>query len=115
MPTRQNYNNLLEIRNANITTLYHCTAFESEDSHHLYCTKGKDSWCKWQSEKETGEKTYKQKVSFGCGNNEKIKPNFQDLADTKTLEKCLHVMTQNCNKSAKLNKTAKIHLHLKNC
>ena len=51
MIIRVNSNNLLEMRNAVVATLYHCIAFGSED--HVTCILQ----YKWQSDKETGEKT----------------------------------------------------------
>ena len=66
--TLQNYvgmeikqNDITEMRNSIIATLYHCTTFQYEEPHHLFCSKVKNSWCKWQSHITTGKQT---KIEF---------------------------------------------------
>ena len=90
-------NDVTEIRNSIITTLYNCTNFQYEESRHLFYSEGKNSWCKWQSHKPTGKETYKKKLNLPVAIMNEIKPVFQDLSDLKMLEKCLHGTTQNCN------------------
>ena len=95
MAIRQNSNSLLEMRNSVIASLNYCTNFTSEEYCHIFCTKGENSWCKWQSDKATSQVTYKKKVNLPVAFMEEIKPVFQDLANTDMLKKCLHSMTQN--------------------
>nr|XP_047122595.1 uncharacterized protein LOC124806069 [Hydra vulgaris] len=99
MAIRQNSNSLLEMRNSVIASLHHCTNFTSGEYRHMFCTKGEKSWCKWQSDRATGHVTYKKKVNLPVAIMEKIKPVFQDLANTGMLAKCLHGMTQNGNEA----------------
>ena len=54
--TLQNYvgmeirqNDITEMRNSIIATLYHCTTFQYEEPRHLFCSNVKNSLCKWQS------------------------------------------------------------------
>ena len=99
MALRQNSNDITEMRNSIIATLYLCTNFQYEESRHLFCSKRKSSCCKWQSDIATGKQTYKEKFNLPVAIMNEIKPVFQDLSDVKMLEKCLHGMTQNCNES----------------
>ena len=64
-----------------------------------FCTKGKSSWCKWQSDKVTKLNTYKSKVNLPEVIMSKLKPIFQELSKVEHLKKCLHGLTQNCNES----------------
>ena len=41
MAIKQNSNDITEMRNSIIETLYHGTNFQYEDSRHLFCSKGK--------------------------------------------------------------------------
>ena len=54
---------------------------EKKKTRHLYCTKGKNSWCKWQSDKVTKFKTCKSKVNLPVEIISKLKPIFQDLSN----------------------------------
>jgi hypothetical protein len=99
MAIRQNTNNLLYMRNSVIAVLYHCTNFPYEVTRHQFCLKGKNSWCKWQSDKVTGKTSYRQKINLPVAIMDEIKPIFQELSNPEMLRKCLHGMTQNCNES----------------
>ena len=76
--------NLLEMRNSVIATSHHCTAFASDATRHLFCTQGKSSWCKWQSDKVVKLKTYKSK--FTRSNNEQIKTKKNIFVSEKVVE-----------------------------
>ena len=76
MAIRQNKNNLLCMRNSVIAVLYHCTNFPYEVTRHQFCLKGKNSWCKWQSDRVTGKTSYKQKINLPVAIMEEIKPIF---------------------------------------
>ena len=41
MTIRQNSNDITEMRNSIIATLYHCSNFQYKESRHLFCSKGK--------------------------------------------------------------------------
>ena len=87
------------MRNSITATLHHCTNFQYEESRHLFCSKGKNSCCKWRSDIATGNQTYKEKLNLPVAITNEIKSVFQDLSDVKMLVKCLHGVTQNCNES----------------
>ena len=53
----------------------------SEETCHLYCPKDKNTWCKWQKDKLTGENRYKEKVSIPKGIKETLLPIFKYLSD----------------------------------
>ena len=66
--TLQNYvgieirqNDITEMRNSTIATLYYCTTFQYEEPRHLFCSNVKNSLCKWQSHIATGKQT---KIEF---------------------------------------------------
>ena len=99
MAIRQNSGKLIEMRNSIVASLLHCTNFAVDDMRHSFCPKGKESWCKWQSDQVTGANTYKSKVNLPVCIQNEIKPIFQDLANADMLRKCLHGMTQNSNES----------------
>ena len=79
--------------------LYHCSESSSEETRHLYYPKDKDTWCKWQKDKLTGENKYKEKVSIPKAIKETLLPIFKDPSDPQLLENCLHGQTQNVNES----------------
>ena len=51
----QNSGKLLKMRNSVVASLLHCTNIGI--IRHSFCPKGKESWCKWQSDQVTGENT----------------------------------------------------------
>ena len=60
---------------------------------HDLCPEGPNSWCKYKADPEN----YKHKNGLPLAVVNFIKPVFEDLADEKLLEKCLHGKTQNSN------------------
>ena len=62
MAKRENYNDITEMRNSIIATLYHCTNFQYDKSRHLFCSEGKNSWYKRQSGIATRKQTYKKNI-----------------------------------------------------
>ena len=71
------------------------------EARHQYCPRGKDSWCKYQSDKFTGESTYKSRICIPTAVREVIKPIFSHeyLGADTLLKKCLHGQTQNPNEA----------------
>ena len=57
------------------------------------------SWCKFQADKVTGKKTYKENICIPAAVRDFIKPIFIDLGSDILLEKYLHGKTQNPNES----------------
>ena len=72
----------------------------SEDNNwHTHCPKGEDSWCRYQSDKVTGLKTYKPGSGLTREVIKHVKPIFNDLSKDELLQKCLHGKTQNQNEA----------------
>ena len=46
------------------------------EARHRYCPRGKEPWCKYQSDKCTGESTYKSRISIPTAVREVINPIF---------------------------------------
>ena len=85
MAIRKNTKTVSEMRKAIGAVLYNCSKSSSKESRHLYCPKDKNTWCKWQTDKLTGEK-----VSIPKAIKETLLSIFKDLIDPQLLEKCLH-------------------------
>ena len=84
--------------------LWHCTAFENydDDYRHGFCPPGKDSWCKYQTDKVTGKQTHKNRIYLPGRMHKIIQPIFINLSSNELLNKCVHGETQNVNEA--LNK-----------
>ena len=65
----------------------------------LYCPEGKESWCKFQRDKATGEKTHKHDHPLPIAIIDKIKPVSDRLSDDNLLGACLEGYTQNACES----------------
>ena len=66
---------------------------------HQFCPKRESSWCKYQRDKMTEEKTYKTNLNIPKCIHDIIKPVFIELSSDNLLSKCLHGRTQNSNES----------------
>ena len=106
MAIHQYTNDLFAMRKSVIATLMHNTNFDDAETRHQYCPKSIDSWCKYQKDILTGEKTYKDHVKLpqrkkkekSC-NKERSRTNFQRFKLEALLSKCLDDgLTQNNNK-----------------
>ena len=64
MAIRQNRNNLYAMKKAVAAVLHHSTTNEDLEKRHQYCPRTTDSWCKFQRDKITEGKTYKENVSI---------------------------------------------------
>ncbi|KAK3891171.1 hypothetical protein Pcinc_004960 [Petrolisthes cinctipes] len=73
----------------------------NRDSSHMFCPKGKESWCWWrvaQAERKTVQKTpLLSGIPFEKMNV--IQSLYADLASPELLQKCLKGRTQNVNES----------------
>ena len=99
MAIRQNAKTVPEMRKAIGAVLCHCSESSSEETHHLYCPKDKDTWCKWQNVKLTGENKYNEKLPIPKVIKEILLPIIKDLSDPQLPEKYLHGQTRNVNES----------------
>ena len=61
---RQNVGNIYFLRKSIWATLFHNTNFFDKKVRHQFCPRNKDSWCLWQADKITGNKTYKKTSAF---------------------------------------------------
>ena len=93
MTIRQNTNDLFTMRKYAIATLMHNTKFDNAETCHGYCPKNIDSWCKYQKDILTGEKTYKDHVNLPVAIKKKVEPIFKDLSSEALLSKCLDDLT----------------------
>ena len=83
--------------------VFHCSEYLNDEGvpdleqRHKFCPAGASSWCKYQSDKVTGENTYKTKINIPVAVRDVIKPVFShtDLGSDALLSKCLHGLTQN--------------------
>ena len=96
---RQNSGNLYEMKKAVGAILWHCTDMVDIEVRHQFCPKGESSWCKYQRDKITGEKTYKANLNIPKWIHDIIKPVFIELSSGNVLPKCLHGHKQNSNES----------------
>ena len=79
--------------------LYHYSENKDLEVRHQLCPKGENSWCKYQSDKVIGKKTYKDKFTIPLIKRDEIEPIFTDLSSDQLLTKCLHGRTQNVNEA----------------
>jgi hypothetical protein len=79
--------------------LFHNSDISEESERHKFCPRTRTSWCLWQSNKVTGETTYKTKLSLPLAIKAVLMPIFTDLTNETLLSKCLHGQTQNNNES----------------
>ena len=79
--------------------LYHSVDSENREEQHQYCPKGKDSWCKFQKDKENQTDTYSSSKCLPATFLSKLKPTFDDLSSADLLSRCINGYTQNANES----------------
>ena len=94
---RQNSGNLYEMKKAVGAILWHCTDMKDIEVRHQFCPKGESSWCKYQRDRISGEKTYKANLNIPKWIHDIIKPVFIELSSENLLSKCFHGHTQNSN------------------
>ena len=99
MVIRQNMGDLQGMRKAVGAVLYHCSDIKDEETRHQFCPTGEKSWCKWQSDKFTGKRQYKQRINLPSVIKNELFPIFQDLSSESLLSRCLHGLTQNANEA----------------
>lgn len=95
---RSNVGDAKAMKTAIHASLFH-VASSKENNYHHHCPDGENSWCRFKSDKATGLSTYKP----GAGLPKKIiytiRPIYEDLSNSKLLDKCVHGKTQNQNES----------------
>ena len=98
---RQNKGNAFGMRKSIAALIYHCSVSSNDESRHHYCPKTANSWCKYQSDKITGKKTYKQYINIPPAVAKEIKPIFswKDLGSEALLSRCVDGETQNVNEA----------------
>ena len=94
---RSNSNNLQAMQKA--VQLFHVASSESNNYHTASCPPGKDSWCKFQKDKEAETSTHKHGPGLPHSVTQHIKPIFENLSSDKLLQECLHGKTQNQNEA----------------
>ena len=95
---RSNSSNLKQMKTSIHATLFHVTSSEKKNWHD-HCPTGKESWCRFQSDKATGLSTYKPGPGLTLAVIKHVKPIRNDLSKDELLEKCLHGKTQNQNEA----------------
>lgn len=96
---RQNSGNLFEMKKAVGAILWHCTDMTDIEFKHQFCPKVESSWCKYQKDKTTGQKTYKVNLNIPKWIHDIFKPIFIKLSSNELLSNCLHGRTQNSNEA----------------
>ena len=77
----------------------HNTNFDDAETRNRYCPKNIDSWCKYQKNILTGEKTYQDYVNLPVPIKKEVEPISKDLSSETLLSKCLDGLTQNISES----------------
>ena len=81
--------------------IYHCSEADTQEDRHTFCPRDADSWCKYNSDKVTEEKSYRSKLSIKQYVSDLVKPiiGHENLSSVDLLTKCFHGATQNPNES----------------
>ena len=90
---------LYAMQKAVAAILHHSTTNEDPEKRHQYFPRTIDSWCKFQRDKITSEKTYKENISIAKAVFGFTGPvfSYKDLGSDELLKKCQHSQTQNVN------------------
>ena len=98
---RQNKGNVFGMKKSIAALIYHCSENANQDTRHQYCPRTANSWCKYQADKVTGKKTYKQYINIPSAVSNIIKPIFshKDLGSEVLLARCIDGETQNVNEA----------------
>ena len=91
---RSNVGDLKGMKKAIDASFFHCIATKETPHFHVHCPDGIDSWCKYQKDKITKEKSYQP--SAGVPNHiiKEVKPVYARLSEKALLEQCLHGKTK---------------------
>ena len=84
---RANSYNLAQMKKPIHGTLFH-VASSANNNYHTHCPTGENSWCRYQSDKVTGLKTYKPGPGLAIEVMKHVKPIFNDLSKDELFEKC---------------------------
>ena len=82
-----------------LATLFHVASSKKNNWHYTHCPTGRDSWCKYNVDREVGTTLYKPGPGIPLEIVYKIRPITEELSKESQLEKCLHGKTQNANES----------------
>ncbi len=99
---RSNSGNLSQMQTAILAIFHHSVMHPTNDNlkeQHKFCPKGKDSWCKFNADLESGNKTYDGSKRLPSSFYDILKPIFSRLSSKELLERCLKGVTQNANES----------------
>ena len=66
---------------------------------HKYCPEGRDSWCAYKSDMETGKATYDGDKRLSSSFYDILLPVFKRLSSSELLQRCQMGLTQNANES----------------
>lgn len=96
---RRNVTNIGDMYNAIWQTFYHKFS-SSENPQHFLCPEGADSWCKFQKAVSTNSlESFIEKPPLPEDIAELLLPIYEDLSDSRLLERCVGGFTQNNNES----------------
>ena len=99
---RKNTGDLHGMQNALWAIFHHLVKPASDASlqeQHKFCPKGKSSWCKFNSDIETGCNAYDDSQRLPAAFYFELKPIFERLTSPGLLERCQQGLTQNANES----------------
>ena len=96
---RTNAGDLQKMKEAINASLFHCLATTSTPHMHVYCPDGKESWCRFKTDKAANAHTYRPSKGIPLSVLKEIKPVYERLSEDSLLEQCLHGKTQNQNES----------------
>ena len=99
MAIRNNKDNIKDMKNAIMATLFHkCSS--DKNPQHQFCPKGMNSWCSWQIAKvEKKLNNYKHKESSLLSLQNILLPIYTELSNKDLLTRCIGGFTQNKNES----------------
>ena len=95
---RQYTQSVERMRDAVMAIWHHSRSTDDTLDHDL-CPKGKDSWCGFQRDVATGQKSYKHDHSIPDAICQQILPIFKALSSDALLQACVHGGTQNQNEA----------------
>ena len=93
---RANKGSVTNMKKAIYASCLHCSSSE-KNLWHLHCPPEKKSWCGFQRDKATGQKTFKHGCGLSLDVIKYVTPIMNDFSDDKLLSKCVDGKTQNQN------------------
>jgi len=99
MAIRQNKGALYAMKKSVLAVLWHNTNFDTDEIRHQFCPRTINSWCRYQSDKITGMKTYKPSKGIPVVIKKELDKIFADLSSDELLSRCLEGTSQNPNEA----------------